>query len=107
MHFIVLLSSTYVKVRGEVGMPVFQLFYEMKLKTCKFNVLAFWSQWRYHDQIQIAWSLYYKDQMHILNAIGSGSGSTPFLIPAHWNITILSYKQAKPWTIMHTIVYIF
>ena len=35
----------------------------------------------------------------------SGSGSTPFLIPAHWNISILLYKQAKPWTIMHTIVY--
>ena len=27
-----------------VGMPVFQPFYEMKLKTSKFKVLAFWSQ---------------------------------------------------------------
>ena len=34
-----------------VMMLVFQPFYEMKLKTSKFKVLAFWSQWRYHDQI--------------------------------------------------------
>ena len=33
------------------GMPVFQTFCNMKLK--KFKVLAFWSQWRYHNQTQI------------------------------------------------------
>ena len=45
------------------GMPVFQPFYEMKLKTSKFKVLAFWSQWRYHYQIQIIRSLYQKNQI--------------------------------------------
>ena len=35
----------------KVGMSIFQPFYRMKLKTSKFKVLAFWSQWRYHDQI--------------------------------------------------------
>ena len=33
-----------------------------------------------------------------------GSGSTPSLIPTHWNIGILLHKQAKWWTIMHTTV---
>ena len=30
-------------------MAIFQPFYEMKLKTAKFKVFAFWSHWRYHD----------------------------------------------------------
>ena len=34
----------------------------------------------------------------------SGSGSTPSLIPAHWNIGILLHKQAKRRTIMHMTV---
>ena len=29
----------------------FQLFYEMKLKTSKFKVMAFWGQWRYRGDI--------------------------------------------------------
>ena len=44
----------------KVGMPVFQPFYDMKLKTCKFKVLAFWIQWRYHHQIQITRSSYHE-----------------------------------------------
>ena len=34
----------------------------------------------------------------------SGSGFTPSLIPAHWNIGILLHKQAKRRTVMHTTV---
>ena len=47
----------------KVGMPGFHLFFEMKLKTFKFKVLAFWSQWRYHDQIQITSSSYHKNSI--------------------------------------------
>ena len=47
----------------KVGMPVFQPFYEMKLKTSKFKVLAFWGQWRYHNKIQITSSSYHKNQI--------------------------------------------
>ena len=47
----------------KVGMPVFQPFYDMKLKTSKFKVLAFWIQWRYHHQIQITRSSYHKNQI--------------------------------------------
>ena len=46
-----------------VGMPVFQPFYLMKLKTSKFKVFAFWSQWKYHDQIEITKSSYHKNQI--------------------------------------------
>ena len=35
----------------QIGMPVFQPLYEVKSKMSKFEVLAIWSQWRYHDQI--------------------------------------------------------
>ena len=39
---VVMTSSLASKWQGlKVGMPVFQLFYEMKLKTFKFKVLAF------------------------------------------------------------------
>ena len=47
----------------KVGMPVFQPFYDMKLKTCKFKMLAFWIQWRYHYQIQTTMCSYHKNQM--------------------------------------------
>ena len=47
----------------KVGMPVFQPFYDMKLKTSNFKVLAFCIQWRYHDQIQITRSSYHKNQI--------------------------------------------
>ena len=34
----------------------------------------------------------------------SGSGPLPFLIPAHWNIGILHYKQAKlPKYLQHSV----
>ena len=42
---------------------IFQLFYEMKLKTSKFKVLTFWSQWRYHNQIQKTSSSCQKNQI--------------------------------------------
>ena len=45
------------------GMLVFQPFYVMKLKISMFKMLAFWCQWRYHDQIQITRSLYQNDQI--------------------------------------------
>ena len=61
---LVMISSLASKCQDfKFGMPVFQPFYEMKLKTSKFKVLAFWSQWRYHDQIQITRSLYHKNQI--------------------------------------------
>ena len=61
---LVMISSVASKCQDfKVGMPVFQPFYEMKLKTSKFKVLAFCSQWRYHDQIQITRSLYNKNQI--------------------------------------------
>ena len=46
---LVIISSLDSKWQGlKVGMLVFQLFSEMKLKTSKFKVLAFWGQCRYH-----------------------------------------------------------
>ena len=63
-------------------MPIFQSFYEMKLKTSFLKVLAFWSQWRYYDVFISYWH-------------DSGSGSLPSLIPTFCNIGILHYKQAK------------
>ena len=51
---LVMISSLASKCQDfKFGRPVFQPFYEMKLKTSKFKLLAFWSQWKYHDQIQI------------------------------------------------------
>ena len=47
----------------KVEMAIFKPFYEMKLKTSKFEVLAFWSQWRYDDQIQIIRVSYHKNQI--------------------------------------------
>ena len=35
----------------KVGMPIYQPFYEINLRTSELKVLAFWSQWRYNDQI--------------------------------------------------------
>ena len=61
---LVMISSLTSKLQVlKVGMPVFQLFYEMKLKTSKFKVLAFWGQWRYHNQIQITSSSCHKNQI--------------------------------------------
>ena len=61
---LVMVYSLALKWQGlKVGMPVFQLFYEMKLKTSKFKVLAFLGQWRYHDKIQITSSSCHKNQV--------------------------------------------
>ena len=49
----------------------------LKNRHSNFKVLAFWSQWRYHDQIQITRSSYHKNQI------------------LKWNIGILHYKQDK------------
>ena len=69
-------------------MTVFQLFYEMKLKTFKFKVLAFWSQQRYHDQIQITGFSYQKNQ--ILKSWWEWQPSLP-------HSCILLHKQATHW----------
>ena len=60
---LVMVSSLASKWQGfKFGMLVFQL-YEMKLMTSKFKALAFWGQWRYHDEIQITSSSYHKNQI--------------------------------------------
>ena len=71
----------------------FQFHYIKWLKNghSNFKVLAFWSQWRYHDQIQITRS-------HIIRIKywnAGGSGFPPSLNPTLWSISILHYKQAK------------
>ena len=59
---LVIISSLDSKWQGlKVGMPVFQLFYEMKLKTSKFKVFTFLGQCRYNDEIQITSSSYHKN----------------------------------------------
>ena len=59
-----MISSLASKCQGfKVEMLFFQPLCVMKLKTSKFKVLAFWSQWRYHYQIQITRSSYHKNQM--------------------------------------------
>ena len=77
----------------KVRMPVFQLFYEMKLKTSKFKVLAFWGQCRYHDKIQITCSSYEVHTIRIKYCNTGGSGNPPSLIPALRNISILLHKM--------------
>ena len=60
---LVMISSLASKWKVvKVSMHIFQLFYEMKLKTSKFKILAFWGQWRYHNAIQIASSSCHKNQ---------------------------------------------
>ena len=61
----------------KVGMTVFQLFYEMKMKS-KIIMTKFKSQALYIIRIK-----YRK---------ASGSGNPPSLIPALWKITILGLK---------------
>ena len=51
MNLVMLFSLASKCQDFKVGMPFFQPFYVMKLKTSKFK--AFWSQWRYHYQIQV------------------------------------------------------
>ena len=61
---LVMVSLLPLKWQGlKVGMFVFQLFYEMKLKTSKSKVLAFWGQWSYYDKIQITSSSCHKNQI--------------------------------------------
>ena len=51
--------SSLASISLKLGCPFFQPFYEMKLKTSNFKILAFCSQWRHHDQIQITRSSYH------------------------------------------------
>ena len=54
----------------KVEMCLFQLFYYLKLKTSKFKVLAFWSQWSFHNQIYLVSYSCYKDQICIKKLVG-------------------------------------
>ena len=69
-------------------MPVFQPFYDMKLKTSNFKVLAFCSQWKYNDQIQVTRSSY-----QILKCLWErlSTVSTPFLS------IFTGYKMLRLW----------
>ena len=73
----------------KVGMPVFQLFYEMKLKTSK----------SWHFEVSEDIMIFRSQGLHIIRIKywnASGCGSPTSLIPAHCsNIGILHYKQAK------------
>ena len=51
LNFVMIFSLASKLQVFKDGMTIFQLFYEMKLKTSKFKVLAFWSQQRYYNQI--------------------------------------------------------
>ena len=63
----------------KVETPVFQPFYDMKLKTSNFKVLAFCSQWKYNDQIQVTRSSYHKYQ--ILKCLWEWLSSLPHSHP--------------------------
>ena len=63
----------------------------LKKEHFNFKFLAFWSQWRYHYQIQITSP--YTIKIKYWNA--SGSGFPPSLIPALRNIGILHHKKEK------------
>ena len=75
----------------KVGMPVFQLFYGMKLKTSKFK-----KSW--HFEASEAIMTKFKSQaLHVIRIKywkAGGTGNPPSLIPALWNIGILLHKQA-------------
>ena len=77
----------------KVEMPVFQPFYEMKLKTSNFKVLAFCSQWKYNDQIQVTRSSYHKNQ--ILKCLWEWLSSLPHSRPPeHSHFTVETGKTA-------------
>ena len=82
-HFdlnLVIISLLASKCQGfKVEMPVFQPFYEMKLKTSNFKVLAFCSQWNHNDQIQVTRSSYHKNQ--ILKCLWEWLPSLPHSCP--------------------------
>ena len=69
----------------KVGLLIFQLFYEMKLKNSKFK---FWSQW--------TMTKFKAQALHIIRikyCSTGGRGNLPSLIPALWNLGILLHKQ--------------
>ena len=60
---LVMISSLALKWQVlKVGMPVFSCFMNWNGRPLSL-VLAFWSQWRYHDQIWITSSSYHKNQI--------------------------------------------
>jgi hypothetical protein len=69
-------------------MPVFQLFYEMKLKTSK--------SWHFEASADIM-AKFKSKALHIIRieyCNAGWSGNSPSLIPTLWNIGILLHKQA-------------
>jgi hypothetical protein len=81
---LVMISSVASKCQDfKVLMPVFSAILCNEIDTSKFKVLEFWSQWRYHDQIQITRIKYWN---------ACGNGPPPSFIPTLWNIGILHYK---------------
>ena len=91
---LVLISSLDSKWQGlKFAMSVFQLFYEMKLKTSKFSSLGILRP------VKTSWQNSQKSQtLHIIRikyCNAGGSGSPPSLISAFWNIGILLHKQAN------------
>jgi hypothetical protein len=77
----------------KVGMPVFQPFYEIKLKTSKFKALKCSHFEASEIMTKFKSQGLYIIRIKYLNA--SGRGPPPSLIPTLWNIGILHYKQAK------------
>ena len=74
-------------------MSVFQLFYEMKLKTSK--------SWHFEASEDII-TKFKSQALHVIRIKywkAGGNGNPPSLIPALWNIGILLHKQAKRQTI--------
>ena len=83
------------KREGGKPLPLGLQFHYIKWKKkgyFNFKVFAFWSQWRYHYQIQITRQLY-TIKINYWNA--SGSGFPPSLFPALRNIGILHHKKAE------------
>ena len=72
----------------KVGIPVFQLYYEIKLKTSK--------SWHFEASDDVIKKFKSQALQIIRNFIAGGSGNPPSLISALWNIGILHHKQATP-----------
>ena len=88
---LVIISSLDSKWQGlKFGMPVFQLFYEMKLKTSKFKLGIF----KASENIMTKFKSQALYVIRIKYWKAGGSGNPPSLIPALWNIGILLNKQA-------------
>ena len=79
----------------KVGMPVFWPSYEMKLKTSKFKVLAFWSPRPYLTSSKMSWPWWYiSSNAHVLQALGCFSSciQSKFFKSALWNDQLQWYN---------------